>query len=59
LEAQIDNFDMVEEAIRFMASRGFEENPVGVDFDGEEFVRIVRGRRMRRVLRGGRILGGG
>jgi hypothetical protein len=59
LEAQIDNFDMVEEAIRFMASREFEENPVGVDFDGEEFVRIVRGRRMRRVLRGGRILGGG
>ncbi|KAJ6443741.1 Mss4-like protein [Purpureocillium lavendulum] len=42
LEFQVDNFDTVPEAIAFMASPAFAENPVGVDFDPEEFVKRVR-----------------
>ncbi|OTA99248.1 hypothetical protein M426DRAFT_16650 [Hypoxylon sp. CI-4A] len=42
IEFQVDNFDTVEEAVKFMASKDFEENPVGVDYDGEEFVRRVK-----------------
>jgi catechol-2,3-dioxygenase len=43
LETQVDNFDTAEEAIAFMGSEKFAENPVGVDFEPEEFVRRVRG----------------
>jgi len=36
IETQVDNFDTVEEANEFMASKSFAENPIGVDFDPEE-----------------------
>ncbi|CAM1501269.1 Fc.00g104310.m01.CDS01 [Cosmosporella sp. VM-42] len=42
LEFQVDNYDTVEEAVDFMASPEFEENPVGVDFDAETFVGRLR-----------------
>ncbi|KAI0847760.1 Glyoxalase/Bleomycin resistance protein/Dihydroxybiphenyl dioxygenase [Daldinia vernicosa] len=42
LEFQVDNYDTVPEAVAFMASPEFEENPVGVDFDPEVFVKRVR-----------------
>jgi catechol-2,3-dioxygenase len=42
LEFQVDNFDTVQEAIDFMSSPAFEQNPVGVDFDPEDLVRRVR-----------------
>ncbi|KAF7560203.1 hypothetical protein G7046_g3960 [Stylonectria norvegica] len=42
LEFQVDNYDLVEEAVAFMASADFEENPVGVDFDAETFVQRLR-----------------
>ncbi|KAF3399632.1 hypothetical protein EIK77_010376 [Talaromyces pinophilus] len=42
LELQVDNFETVPEAIEFMNGPKFEENPIGVDYDPEEFVRRVR-----------------
>lgn len=42
LELQVDNFETVAEAIAFMNGGRFEENPIGVDYDPEEFVRRVR-----------------
>ncbi|KAK2685636.1 hypothetical protein QWA68_015433 [Fusarium oxysporum] len=42
VETQVDNFDTVEETIVFMDGPEFGENPMGVDFDPEEFVKRVR-----------------
>ncbi|XDG08123.1 hypothetical protein ABKA04_007738 [Annulohypoxylon sp. FPYF3050] len=42
IEFQVDNFDTVQEAVDFMASKDFEENPVGVDFNADDFVKRVR-----------------
>ncbi|KIW79157.1 hypothetical protein Z517_05769 [Fonsecaea pedrosoi CBS 271.37] len=39
IETQVDNFDTVDEANAFMASRAFAENPIGTDFDPEELIR--------------------
>ncbi|KAI0386110.1 Glyoxalase/Bleomycin resistance protein/Dihydroxybiphenyl dioxygenase [Hypomontagnella monticulosa] len=42
IEFQVDNYDTVQEAVDFMASKEFEENPVGVDYDADDFVRRVK-----------------
>ncbi len=42
VETQVDNFDTHEEGMAFIESESFAENPIGVDFDPEEFVRQVR-----------------
>lgn len=42
VETQVDNFDTPEEGMLFIGGESFAENPVGVDFDGEEFVQRVR-----------------
>ncbi|WKT51679.1 Glyoxalase/fosfomycin resistance/dioxygenase domain [Fusarium oxysporum f. sp. vasinfectum] len=42
VETQVDNFDTIEETIAFMDGPEFEENPMGVDFDPEVFVKGVR-----------------
>ena len=42
VETQVDNFDSAEESMRFIEGESFAENPVGVDFDPEAFVRRVR-----------------
>ncbi|GAM38349.1 hypothetical protein TCE0_033r09005, partial [Talaromyces pinophilus] len=39
---RVYNFETVPEAIEFMNGPKFEENPIGVDYDPEEFVRRVR-----------------
>ncbi|KAK8009347.1 hypothetical protein PG991_011898 [Apiospora marii] len=39
LEFQVDNFDTVDEATAYMAGA---RNPIGVEFDADEFVRRVR-----------------
>jgi len=39
IETQVDNFDTVEDANAFMASKAFAENPIGTDFDPEELIR--------------------
>jgi catechol-2,3-dioxygenase len=41
-EMQVDNFATAEEAHDFMRTEEFGLNPIGVDFDPEEFVRRVR-----------------
>ncbi|KIW90826.1 uncharacterized protein Z519_08609 [Cladophialophora bantiana CBS 173.52] len=38
LETQVDNFDDADSATKFMKSPAFAENPIGVDFDPEEFI---------------------
>jgi catechol-2,3-dioxygenase len=44
LETQVDNFETVEAANDFMKSKAFAENPIGTDFDAEDFIaRIKRG----------------
>ena len=40
IETQVDNMT-AEDATTFMTSREFGENPIGVEFDPEEFVRRV------------------
>lgn len=42
LEFQVDNFDTAAEAAAYMAGPAFAANPVGVEFDADEFVRRVR-----------------
>jgi catechol-2,3-dioxygenase len=42
VEAQVDNFETMEEAFAFTESENFRMNPVGTDFDPDDFVRRVR-----------------
>jgi catechol-2,3-dioxygenase len=42
LETQVDNFETVDEATRFMVGREFAENPIGTDFDPEDYIRRIR-----------------
>lgn len=42
IETQVDNFDTDEECVQYMNSEKFTENPIGVDYDPEDFVRRVR-----------------
>jgi len=51
IEFQVDNFDSASEAVAFMESDAFAENPVGVDFDPDEFVRRVRGGEDERLIK--------
>ena len=39
IETQVDNFDTAEKASEFMASKEFEENPIGTDFDPEDLIK--------------------
>ncbi|RSL55654.1 hypothetical protein CEP52_017040 [Fusarium oligoseptatum] len=38
LETQVDNFDTVEDATAFMLTDKFAQNPIGTDFDPEEWI---------------------
>ncbi|OCK73313.1 putative biphenyl-2,3-diol 1,2-dioxygenase III [Lepidopterella palustris CBS 459.81] len=42
IETQVDNFDDVEEAGRFMASKEFMENPIGTDFEPEDLIKRLK-----------------
>jgi catechol 2,3-dioxygenase-like lactoylglutathione lyase family enzyme len=42
IETQVDNFDTSEEANAFMMSELFAENPIGTDFDPEEWERSMQ-----------------
>lgn len=69
VETQVDNFDTPEEGVAFIEGESFAENPIGVDFDPEEFVRRLRngegekaikkrpdiGQRMTRTEKGTRV----
>jgi catechol-2,3-dioxygenase len=44
IETQVDNFDDADEATAFMKSKYFAENPIGTDFDPEDWIgRLSRG----------------
>jgi catechol 2,3-dioxygenase-like lactoylglutathione lyase family enzyme len=51
IEVEVDNFDTAEESVMFMKSRSFQENPMGSDFDPEEFVRRVRSGEDHRAIK--------
>ncbi|KAK5102746.1 hypothetical protein LTS08_003546 [Lithohypha guttulata] len=38
IETQVDNFDDPDAATEFMKSKHFSENPIGADFDPEEWI---------------------
>ncbi|KAH8885887.1 glyoxalase bleomycin resistance protein dioxygenase [Thozetella sp. PMI_491] len=42
LETQVDNFDSADAATAFMMSREFGENPIGTDFNAEDFIAALR-----------------
>ncbi|KAM7211483.1 Glyoxalase/Bleomycin resistance protein/Dihydroxybiphenyl dioxygenase [Rhypophila decipiens] len=41
-EMQVNNFDTSEEALAFMATDEYRQNPIGVDIDVEELIRRIR-----------------
>jgi catechol-2,3-dioxygenase len=42
LETQVDNFDTADEATMFMVSKHFSENPIGTDFDPEDYISRIK-----------------
>lgn len=51
VETQVDCFEDVEEATRFMESEAFVRNPVGVEFDPEELCgRVKSGEGKERIF---------
>lgn len=42
LELQVNNFDTSEEALAFMATEEYAQNPIGVDIELEEWLRRVK-----------------
>lgn len=44
LELQVDNFDDPDEANTFMSGSLYDENPIGTDYDPEEFAREILGK---------------
>jgi hypothetical protein len=51
IETQVDNFDTIDEANTFMASKEFAENPIGTDFDPEELIGKIRAGEDEEVLK--------
>ena len=41
IETQVDNFDDPDAATEFMKSEHFAENPIGADFDPEDWIRQI------------------
>ena len=41
IETQVDNFNDPDAATEFMKSKSFADNPIGVDFDPEEYIRLL------------------
>jgi hypothetical protein len=41
IKTLLENFNKMEDAVTFMDSEAFTENPIGVDYDPDEFVRRV------------------
>lgn len=39
IETQVDNYEDADSATEFMKSKAFAENPIGVDFDPEDFIK--------------------
>lgn len=41
VELQVDNFDTADEADAFMRSAAFAKNPIGTDFEPEEWATLI------------------
>jgi catechol-2,3-dioxygenase len=42
LETQVENFEDPDDATKFMSTKQFRENPIGVDFDPEEMIKRLQ-----------------
>ncbi|KAJ5635162.1 uncharacterized protein N7484_008475 [Penicillium longicatenatum] len=42
IETQVDGFNTVEEANEYMKKKEFSENPIGVDFDPDEYIQKLK-----------------
>ncbi|TVY13150.1 Biphenyl-2,3-diol 1,2-dioxygenase 2 [Lachnellula arida] len=51
LETQVDNFETVEDTDRFMRSKAFSENPIGVDFKPEDLVKRLEAKEDHRSIK--------
>ncbi|KAJ5921589.1 Glyoxalase/Bleomycin resistance protein/Dihydroxybiphenyl dioxygenase [Penicillium verhagenii] len=51
IETQVDNFNTVEEANEFMASKSFQENPIGTDIDAYELLRQLESGADEKILK--------
>ena len=51
IETQVENFEDPEDATRFMMGKEFEENPVGTDFDPEEWIARLENGEKEEVLK--------
>lgn len=52
VETQVDNFEDAAKATEFMKSKAFAENPIGVDFDPEDFIaRLQNGEAQEALLK--------
>ncbi|EXJ71818.1 uncharacterized protein A1O5_05628 [Cladophialophora psammophila CBS 110553] len=51
IETQVDNFENPDEATDFMKSNFFAENPIGTDFDPEDYItRLQNGDNEKKLL---------
>lgn len=50
IETQVDNFVDPDDATEFMKSKLFAENPIGTDFDPEEFISRLRAGESEKTL---------
>ncbi|KAF2827186.1 Glyoxalase/Bleomycin resistance protein/Dihydroxybiphenyl dioxygenase [Ophiobolus disseminans] len=50
IETQVDNFKNADQATEFMKSKAFAENPIGVDFDPEEYIKRLQDGENEEVL---------
>jgi catechol 2,3-dioxygenase-like lactoylglutathione lyase family enzyme len=51
LEFQVENYDTVEESTEFFYSDAFKDNPIGVEFDPQEFADRLRAGEPEAVLK--------
>ena len=52
IETQVDNFASPDDATKFMKSEAFAENPIGTDFDPEEWLRrLEKGEREETMMK--------
>lgn len=51
LETQVDVFETPEEATDFMKTKEFGENPIGADFDPEDFISRLKNGESEDVLK--------
>ena len=52
IETQVDNFKDAHDATEFMKTKAFAENPIGVDFDPEDFItRLQNGEKEEALMK--------